>query len=81
MGQEVLVRKERHVRIKVLDKKGFDYGDVGIPFYSHAKNEQFYFNEAAIYQPNGNFVKLDKKDIFIEKAMNTGRRPVLPFQK
>ncbi|MEO1257563.1 MAG: DUF3857 domain-containing protein [Bacteroidota bacterium] len=67
INDNVMVRKKRHRRIKILDKKGFDYGNVNIPFYSYGKRENFFFDEAMIFLPNGNFQKLDKKDIFIEK--------------
>lgn len=67
IDNDVLVRKERHRRVKILKKSGFHYGDIEIPFYSYKKQEQFFFDRATIYAPSGNFVKLTREDIFIEK--------------
>jgi hypothetical protein len=55
------------VRIKILNKNGFDYGNVGVPYYAHEKSEQFYLLKAAIYQPDGSSAKLTKKDVFTEE--------------
>ncbi len=63
-----LVRKLRHCRIKILDKKGFRFGDVEIPFYSHKKSQQFFFDRAAIYLPDGHTEELAPKDVFIEEV-------------
>ncbi len=64
----VMVRKKRHRRIKILNKKGFSYGDVSIPYYSHKKSEGFFFDEACIFLPDGSKTSLTKNDVFIEKV-------------
>ena len=61
------LRWEHHKRIKILKKQGFGYGDIAILFYSYQKREEFFFDKAEIHLPNGNKVKLNKKDVFIEK--------------
>lgn len=81
IGEEVLVRKARHRRIKILHKKGFDYGDVAIPFYSYQKKEQFFFDQATIHFPNGNFEQLNKKDIFIEEINEYWSKAKFTFPK
>ena len=78
---EVLVRKGRHRRIKILDKKGFGYGDVEIPFYSYKKRERFFFDKATIHFPDGSFEKLDKKDIFVEEINEYWSRAKFAFPK
>lgn len=61
------LRSDRHRRIKVLKRSGFDYGDVAIPFYSYKKQESFYFIRAAVHLPNGKKIELTRDDVFIEK--------------
>lgn len=63
----IRLRWEHQKRIKILKKAGFSYADIQIPFYSHNKTEEFFFDKAAIYLPNGEVVKLTKKDVFVEK--------------
>lgn len=63
----IRLRWEHHKRIKILKKTGFDYANIKIPFYSHNKIEEFFFDKGEIHLPNGQRIKLTKKDIFIEK--------------
>jgi hypothetical protein len=63
----IRLRWEHQKRIKILKKAGFSYANIQIPFYSHNKTEAFFFDKAAIYLPNGEVVKLGKKDVFVEK--------------
>ncbi len=57
----------RHVRIKIFKESGFDRGDIEIPYYSHDKVQGITSLRAQVILPNGEKVKLNKKDIFTEK--------------
>jgi Domain of Unknown Function with PDB structure (DUF3857) len=57
----------QHKRIKILNKAGFGYAGIAIPFYSFKRREEFYFDRAQIKLPDGSKVKLNKKDVFIEE--------------
>ncbi len=63
------LRFEHHKRIKILKQSGFEHGNITIPFYSKNKREQFFFDKAEVRLPNGDKIKLSKKDIF-EEAIN-----------
>ncbi len=65
---DVLVRKMRHKRIKILKESGFKFGDVEVPYYSYKKSEEFFFNKAYIHLPDGSIEKLNKKAVFDEKV-------------
>jgi Domain of Unknown Function with PDB structure (DUF3857) len=58
---------KHHKRIKLLNKQGFDYANVAIPFYSHEKREEFLFDDAAVYFPDGKKINLTRKDVVVEK--------------
>jgi hypothetical protein len=55
-------------RIKILDKRGIDYGNIVIPYY--AKNDLEFIKdfEGQIILPNGTAKMIDKKSIFDEKV-------------
>ena len=44
---------ERHRRIKILKRSGFDYGDVSISFYSEDRLEQIKKIDAIVHNPDG----------------------------
>ena len=64
----IYLRWEHHKRIKILKKQGFGYGNISIPFYSFNKREEFFFDKADVCLPNGDKIKLNKKQVFIEKV-------------
>lgn len=61
---------DRHVRIKIFDKSGFDWGDVEIPLYEDGRMVEKAFNIKAVTYNllDGNIekIKLEKKAIFEE---------------
>ena len=66
--QSGLVRRfEHHRRVKILKRSGFDYADVAIPYIHYAGRQEFYFDRAMVHLPNGEKIKIKKRDIFIEK--------------
>ncbi len=59
-----------HVRIKILDKKAFDQGNIEIPFWSYRRGEKINKLKAqTINIEDGELIKtrVDKKDIFKEQ--------------
>lgn len=59
-----------HVRIKILKESAFDRGDIDIEYYAHNKLEEIKDLKAQVILPNGEKIKLNKKDIFTEKINN-----------
>jgi hypothetical protein len=59
---------KHHKRIKILNRQGFDYANVAIPFYSHNKTDEFLFEEGMVHLPDGTQVKLSKKDVVVEQV-------------
>lgn len=58
---------DHHVRIKILKESGFDRGDINIEYYAHNKYEEIQTLKAQVILPNGEKIKLSKKDFFTEK--------------
>jgi hypothetical protein len=68
---------DRHVRIKVLKKSGYDQADVSIPYYkAHSTNKEVIINlKGATYNLVGAKVQVDKlgkESIFDEKTTDNG---------
>ncbi len=61
---------KHHKRIKLLKKQGFDYANIAIPFYSYDKREEFLFDDATVYLPDGKQIKLTRKDVVVEQVNN-----------
>jgi hypothetical protein len=62
---------ERHFRIKIIDKQGFDWTDISIPLYRDKDEEEIGMIKACTYNlENGKMVKtkLSKEDIYIEET-------------
>ncbi len=57
-----------HVRIKILKESAFDRGDIEIEYYAHNRLEEIKELKAQVILPNGDKIKLSKKDIFTEKV-------------
>ncbi len=57
-----------HVRIKILKESAFDRGDIEIDYYAHNRREEIKELKAQVILPNGDKIKLSKKDIFTEKV-------------
>lgn len=58
---------DHHVRIKILKESGFDRGDINIDYYAHEKLEGIQSLKAQVILPNGEKIKLSKKDFFTEE--------------
>lgn len=56
---------ERHRRVKILKRAGFEYADIAIPFYSKDIVKSL---KAQIIQPTGKKNQLDKSAFFEEKV-------------
>jgi len=59
--------KDHHVRIKILKESGFDRGDIEIAYYSADNLEEIKSLKAQVILPDGEKIKLNKKEIFTEK--------------
>lgn len=59
---------KHHKRIKLINKQGFDYANIVIPFYSFEKREEFTFDDAAVYLPDGKKFNLTRKDVVVERV-------------
>ena len=56
----------RHKRIKIFNKKGFDYADVSLPFYSGNGIENISEISAQIINPSGEIYELSRREIYKE---------------
>ncbi len=56
---------ERHKRIKILKRAGFDYADIAIPFYHREKLNNL---RAQIFQPDGTKNAVEKASFYDAKA-------------
>ena len=69
---------ERHTRIKILDKQGYDHASVVIPYYqSNGAKEKIVNLKASTYEMVGGkevTYKLNKKDIFEENITENWKR-------
>lgn len=70
---------ERHRRIKILKRSGFDYGDVSISFYSENRLEEIKKIDAVVHNPDGSSTKLKKRDFFEEEYNDTYTRLKFTF--
>ncbi len=63
---------ERHRRIKILSKKGFDWADVTIPYYAEGRRQEINNLDAVSYNvmPNGEVKsrKVGRRNFFEEKV-------------
>ncbi|GAB5551251.1 MAG: hypothetical protein Sapg2KO_08420 [Saprospiraceae bacterium] len=57
---------ERHRRIKILKRPGFDYGDVTVSYYTGGAGEKLKGLKAMVHNPDGSTTKLSKSDFFKE---------------
>ncbi len=58
---------DHHVRIKVFKESAFDRGDIEIAYYSDNNVEEIITLKAQVILPDGEIIKLGKKDFFTEK--------------
>jgi len=58
----------RHIRIKILKRAGFDRGDINIPYYSKDRIEDVRALKVKVFAPDGSVTDIDKQDIFDEKV-------------
>ena len=70
---------QRHRRIKILKRSGFDYGDVSLGYYSRDNIEDIRKYEAMVYSPDGTRTRLKKKDFFLEEIDDTYARLKFSF--
>lgn len=70
---------QRHRRIKILKRSGFDYGDISLGFYSGDNMEEIKKYEAIVHSPDGTKTKLKKDDFFLEEIDNTYTRLKFSF--
>ncbi len=54
-------------RIKILDKRGLERGDIEIPYYSYENQERLLEIMARVVHPNGQIFNLTQEDFFTEK--------------
>ncbi|MEM9848790.1 MAG: DUF3857 domain-containing protein [Bacteroidota bacterium] len=65
-GQDLMYRVKKHRRIKILQRSGFDQGDIVIPYY---KGSGYSLTmKAQVIQPDGTKIDIPKKDIFDEQV-------------
>ncbi|MEM6377772.1 MAG: DUF3857 domain-containing protein [Bacteroidota bacterium] len=57
---------DRHRRIKILKRPGFDYGDITLSYYTRGKGERITGLKAMVHNPDGSTTKLSKSDIYKE---------------
>lgn len=62
------INYKRHTRIKILKKEGLDYANQEVSYYYRGNKRQLKKLEAQIVNPDGQVVKLSKKDFFEEKT-------------
>ncbi len=64
---EVGYRFRKHVRIKILNRAGFEEGDIMIPYYSKNRLEKINSIKVKVFAPDGSSTDLNKNDVFDEK--------------
>ena len=71
VGDRLIVEHERHTRIKILTKEGYDWGDIEIPFYTKSgSKERISKIKAAVYTLENGKVrkyKVRRREIITEK--------------
>jgi hypothetical protein len=67
---------ERHTRIKIINRSGFDYGDIVIPFYHDEKVSQL---KAHLIAPDGTKHEVKRSEIFEEKTSENWSRMKFSF--
>lgn len=67
-ANDVSYRFNRHTRIKILKRSGFDQGDISIPYYSKNKSENVKAIKVEVFAPDGSVTELNKKEIFDEEV-------------
>lgn len=70
---------ERHRRIKIINRSGFEEADVTLPYYSHKNYERISDIKAQVFLPNGDRIKLSKDNIFKEEINEYNSRIKLSF--
>ena len=65
---ETEVVLDRHRRIKILKRAGFDYADIGIVYQSGNRYQNVSNLKAQIVQPDGSKRALERKEFFEEKV-------------
>ncbi len=68
LDDDVGYRFKKHVRIKILDRTGFEEGDIAITYYSKNRFEKIYNIKARVFAPDGSSTDLNKNDIFDEQV-------------
>jgi hypothetical protein len=58
---------ERHRRIKILKRPGFDYGDITLSYYTKGSGEKINQLKAMVHNPDGSTTKLSRSDFFEEE--------------
>ncbi len=81
----LMVMADRHVRVKILNSTGYDYGNVQIPFYSGLSGDADISGlKAQTIIPSGNkyeTVKVEKSAIFEEKTNDYNTTVKFSFPK
>lgn len=67
---------ERHTRIKILKRSGFNYGDIVIPFYHDEKISQL---KAHLIASDGTKYEVKRGDVFEEKTSDNWSRMKFSF--
>lgn len=65
--QGPIYKLQRHRRLKILNRSGFDEGDISIFFNNQNGNIRI---KAQIIQPNGEITKISRKEMFDEKVID-----------
>lgn len=70
-----------HKRIKILDEKGFEYGNISIPYYHHDRREFItgFKGMTFVKQPSGKVEKIKVEDTFKEKINEYWSEFKVPF--
>ncbi|MCB0706028.1 MAG: DUF3857 domain-containing protein [Saprospiraceae bacterium] len=63
-------RLDRHRRVKILKRSGFDQGDIQIRYYSYSNIEKIEQLKIQIFSPDGTKTTVDKSAIFEEEENN-----------
>ena len=65
---DVSYRFERHTRIKILKRSGFDKGDINIPYYSKNRFENIKAIKVKVFAPDGTVTEINRGEIFDEEV-------------
>ena len=68
LNEDIGYRFTRHRRIKILNRAGFEKGNISIPYYSKGRQEKVNSIKVRVFAPDGTKSEVAKSEIFDEEV-------------